>query len=258
MKADWCPKWPALLLVLSAVASLSADPGSRVDGLVSQWINLEQQRSRLESDWLVRNEHLKQQLEILKLEEQTLRRFLAAHRGTRDEVEARRFQLLEQQTSFEARQEGLTAWLDAVVAVLERLQPRLPPPLAAEWQESLQISRTGNGIGNSERLNHIVSMLKTTDDFQRRIAIRTTTMPVADGVTMRVEQAFLGLSQGWYVTADGQHGGYGRPGPDDWQWLDQGQVDEFNTDAVRHLVDMVKAPATARLLELPIRLGTPP
>lgn len=255
--ADLCPKWPALLLVLSAVVSPSADPGSQVDELVGQWINLEQQRSRLESDWLVRSEHLKQQLELLKLEEQTLRQFLAANRGTQDEVEAKRFQLSERQTAFETRQEGLMAWLDAVVTVLERLQPRLPPPLVAEWQESLEISRAGNGVGNSERLNHIVSILKATDDFQRRIAIRTNTMSVADGVTMRVDQAFLGLSQGWYVTADGRHGGYGRPGPDDWQWLDQGQVDEFDVGAVRRLVDMVKAPATAQLLELPVRLGKP-
>lgn len=257
VKTEMRLRWAALPLVLLTVVYPSADPGSEVDGLVSQWIGLEQQRSRLQSDWLVRSQHLKQQLELLKLEERTLRQFLDAHRGTRDEVEAKRFQLLEQQTALEARQEGLTTWLDAVVALLERLQPRLPPPLAAEWQESLEISRAGNGIGNSERLNHLVSMLKTTDEFQRRIPIRTTTMTVADGVTMRVDQAFLGLSQGWYVTADGQHAGYGRPGAGDWRWIDRNQVDGLDTDTVRRLIDMVRVPATASLLELPVQLGTP-
>ena len=203
---------------------MAADVGAEADALVRQWTALEQQRSRLQSDWLMRRQSLQQRFELLALEQQALREFLAAHRGSTDEVEARRFELLEQQTAHEARQEALAAWLDGVAIVLERLQPRLPPPLAAEWQASLQVADAGGNASSSERLNHVLSMLRAVDDFQRVIPLHTTTMTLADGTAMRVDHAFLGLSQGWYVSADGLHAGYGRPGPDGWLWADQAQV----------------------------------
>ena len=247
----------ALLLALSAEPAMPADVGDELDALVRQWTALEQQRSRLQSDWLVRRQYLRQRLELLALEEQTLGEFLAAHRDSTDEVDARRFELLERQTAFEARQEALEVWLDGAVIVLRRLQSRLPPPLAAEWRAALQAAGSGEAASSSERLNHILSMLRTADEFQRVIPVHATTMTMADGTAMRVDQAYLGLSQGWYVSADGRHAGHGRPGPDGWEWVDQSLVDGLDARAVRRLVDMVRAPTTAELLELPVRLGTP-
>lgn len=254
MKGWAISTWALLLLTWFAGWAMAADVGAEVDDLVRQWTALERQRSRLESGWLERRQYLEQRLELLALEEQTLGEFLAAHRGSTDEVEARRFELLEQQTAYEAHQEALAAWLDEAVFVLERLQPRLPPPLAAEWRASLQIAGSGEDVSSSERLNHILSMLQAVDDFQRIIPVHATTMTLADGTVMRVDQAFLGLSQGWYVSADGRHAGYGRPGPDGWKWVDQAEIDGLDARVVRRLVEMVREPTAAELLELPVRL----
>ena len=245
------------LAVLAAKPEAAADAGAEVDGLVRQWTALEQQRSRLQSEWRVRRQYLEQRLELLALEERTLGEFLAEHRSSTDEVESRRFELLEQQTAYEAQQEALAAWLDGVLVVLKRVRPRLPPPLAAEWRNALQLADSGGDASGSERLNHILSMLRAADEFQRVIPVHAATMTLADGAVMRVDQAYLGLSQGWYVSADGRHAGYGRPGPDGWEWTDRAGIDGLDPRAVRRLVDMVREPATAELLELPVRLGAP-
>ena len=43
-------------------------------------------------------------------------------------------------------------------------------------------------------------------------------MSLSDGQDHVAKQVYLGLSHGWYITADQSFAAAGKPGPDGWLW----------------------------------------
>ena len=64
-------------------------------------------------------------------------------------------------------------------------------------------------LTGSEKLQLVLNLLSQLDDFQQKVTLHETVMTLADGQEYLVKQVFLGLSHGWYVTADRGHAAAG-------------------------------------------------
>jgi hypothetical protein len=193
------------------------DPVEDVHQLTLQWTGLEHQKDLLQKNWRRDKPVLEQQLSLLERETQELNRFLKESAQEQDEVEQRRLELIEQQTHLEHEQAALERSLRQAVLRLKALHLQLPPPLVEGWEEELPRLEE-SVLTNSEKLQLVLNLLSQLDDFEQKVTLHETVMTLADGQEYLVKQVFLGLSHGWYVTADQSHAAAGMADPNGWQW----------------------------------------
>jgi hypothetical protein len=210
-------------VLLSALAlpgsaqDADSDPVAEIDALTQQWTDLERQKDVLRADWRTQKPILEQQLRLLERENAELTALLETTAAQRDEVEQRRLELLTEQTELEAEAAALEASLAQASLALHSLQRDLPPPLAEAWVDEL--ARLDNNVETStERFRKLVELLGQLEDFEAKITLNEVVMTLADGREHVVKQVYLGLSHGWYVTADQSFAAAGKPGPDGWLW----------------------------------------
>ena len=242
----------ALAVLASSSAPAQDDPVRAIDALALQWTGLEQQRHRLEADWRTQKPLLEQRLALLEREAAELSALLEASSREQGEVEEQRLELLEVQTRLEREQDALQRTLNQAATTLRALHPQLPPPLVAAWDSALP--RLDDSLATAtEKLQVVLELLGQLDDFARRITLHETVMTLGDGRDYAVEQVFLGVSHGWYVSADQRLAGAGRAGPDGWQWtpFDDGR-------AVARIVAILERRADPALVSILLELGAPP
>ena len=204
-------------LAASSIAQEATDPVREIDALTQQWTDLEHQKDLLRADWRTQKPVLEQQLRLLEREIAELTAFLETTAAQQDEVEQRRLELLTEQTELEEEAAALDAGLAQASVVLHSLQRDLPPPLAEAWVEEL--ARLDNTVETStERFRKLIELLGQLEDFEAKITLNEVVMPLSDGRDHVVKQVYLGMSHGWYVTADQSFAAAGRPGPNGWQW----------------------------------------
>src|SRR5688572_7705364 len=208
-----------LLAALAApsVAQEAADPVREIDALTQQWTDLEHQKDLLRADWRTQKPVLEQQLRLLEREIAELTAFLETTAAQQDEVDRRRLEMLTEQTELEEEAAALEASLAQTSLDLHTLHGGLPPPLAAAWAEELP--RLDNPVETvTERFRKLLDLLGQLDDFNAKVTLNEAVMTLGDGNEHVVKQVYLGLSHGWYVTADQRFAAAGRTGPDGWAW----------------------------------------
>jgi TolA-binding protein len=212
----------SIMLLLAAFAPASGaqeapDPVKEVDALTQQWTSLEHQKDELRSEWRTQKPVLEQQLALLEREIRELTTLLEATAEQQDEVEQQRLTLLEEQTRLEEEAAAVEASVMQASLALHSLQRSLPPPLVDGWVDEL--ARLDNPVGTvTERFQKLIELLGELDDFDAKVTLNEAVMTLGDGNDHVVKQVYLGLSHGWYVTADQSFAAAGMTGPDGWVW----------------------------------------
>lgn len=271
-----------ILFTLTMVLRVNATSSNIIalDNLVTQWTQLEQQHSEISNRWREKKPLLQQQLQLLKEERVQLQTILEQHAKSSDEVVKERFDLLQKQTQMERIQQLMEADLAKISSVLISLHKQLPPPLKKQWniqitllsgdekslgnisilKENKSFQATDNLLNNSEKLDTLLSLLNQIEKFEQRIALHQTTMQLintsteSETIEIQVDQVYLGLSQGWYISKDGKYWGTGNTSIQGWQW--QHQNADVDVSELRLTIDMLTKPITAVLVALPIKLSS--
>lgn len=270
-KITFCFMLVAILIALP-IDAINTN-ATELDNLVIQWTQLEQQHSEIDNHWRENKPLLEQQLLLLKEERIQLQGILNQHATANDEVEKERFDLLQQQTQMEENQQLMESELNKVSSIVISMYSQLPPPLKEKWGADIAILSGGNKLStgtaavvennvphqtntllnNSERLDKLLGLFNHITQFEQRVALHQTTMQVSETTEIQVDQVYLGLSQGWYISKDGQYWGTGNSTVQGWQWQHQNpEVDIFK---LRQTVQMLTEPVVATLVTLPIKLS---
>jgi hypothetical protein len=243
------------LLVATLVCGPSAsnsqtgdDPSQQIDALTLQWTGLERQKVEIEANWRTDRPTLEQQLFLLERESLELSEFLQTTAARQDEVDAKRLELLEQQTRLEQEQASLEADLVVATGALRALHAQLPPPLLDAWTESL--TRLDSPLlTTTEKLQSVLELVGQLDDFQLKVTLHEAVMRMDDGRDYEVRQVYLGLSHGWYVTADERFAAAGAADPDGWRWTAVG-----DGQPVTRIIDILERREAPELVSIPLRL----
>lgn len=237
-----------LVISLCSYAQKPSDLVESIQQLTLQWTGLEHQRDLLQANWRQDKPILEQRLSLLQREEKELTTLLEQSTQNQGEVEQKRLQLLEEQTRLEQEQTLMEQSVAQAALSIHGLFPQLPPPIKQGWEQRLQKLDDGD-LSLSEQLQLILEMLSELDDFQKKITIHETVMSDGDAEFL-VKQIYLGLSQGWYVSADQQRAARGNATPDGWRWEPIAE-----SDGIQQVIDILERRQNATLVNLPVVLG---
>lgn len=254
--------WIIFLLPLASVAQTNSLSSNSLDQLMGQWLDIESQKGRLQSEWSVRKAELTRRLSLLDIEKDALNNIIAQGTKVTSDVDQRRLSLLKVQDALEVEQTLVDSQLKQVVQLIQTLNPKLPPPLQDQWSEKFPLLLQ-TGAGNSEKLERLLGMLLLVNEFDERVAINRTTMITSNAddqpQNLLVTQIYLGASQGWYVSDDGHAYGFGRATGLGWHWW---HGDDASTELGRELDPemllkvraILENPTTASFVSLPIKI----
>ncbi len=240
--------FPCRVLLASAICftpsvSLAADTTAhQIDDLTRQWLQTEQQTTRLITRWQEEKPLAEQRLELLRAEKEQLTNMLERRDQKGDEVDQKREELLQQQSELEAEQAGTEALISALAARLDAFKPMLPPPLQSTWD-----SAAGEDSSNQLRLQ--LARLSSLKEFNERVTLhsmRLTPDEATDSVLVR--QVYLGASQAWFSSADGTYTGTGSVEDGQWVWRFR---DDIDSDAVLRAIAVAEKQVPAAIVPLP-------
>lgn len=236
-------------LLLPVISFAADDPVKDIHQLTLQWTGLEHQKDLLRKNWRRDKPVLEQRLSLLERESRKLNQFLKDSAQEQDEVEQRRLELLEQQTRLEQEHAALERSLRQATIRLKALHVQLPPPLLEGWDEELP--RLEDPLPtSSEKLQLVLKLLGQLDDFQQKVTLHETVITLGDGKEYLVKQVFLGLSHGWYVTADQSHAAAGMANPDGWQW-----TPVADGERIARIIAILERRVNPELITIPLQLN---
>lgn len=246
----WCFCTLSLLLSASAFCQTSANQSvtTQADHLVTQWVSLEKQNTRLKSEWQETKRLLQQRIALLQQEKKQLGALSMSNTAQVDDVTEARQKLLTLQTSMENKQASLSQWLNNEFAQINNIHQQLPPPLASSWQVTLSDLDTTDV---SKRLESLLSLYQSFDEFNQRVSTQQATIIDEHGQEKMVQQLFLGVARGWYLTLDGKTAISGAPTANGWHWAHNQPV---SAQEVKDALAMLAHKKEARLVTLPISL----
>ena len=249
-----------LCLLTTTIASDGGLPAQDRAGVLDQtrsvlekWVETRQIISREKRDWALGQELLNDRIGIVKREIQGLRSRVEDAEKSVSEAEGTRSGLEQQNTSLKET----SAVLDRTVATLETrtrtLLARLPEPLkdrVRPLSQKIPVQAEDTKLSLSERFQNIVGLLNEVNKFQREITITTEVMQLANGTKAEVSVLYVGISQGYYVTNNGDAAGTGTAGAQGFEWT------EANAAAphVKAAIAVLKNEQVARFVPLPIRI----
>lgn len=243
-------------LFSSTAGAQNQSPASQLEGLMQQWLAIEQQRETMRIDWQEEKLVLEQRLDLLIAESTGLQKHLKKHSGLKTKAQQKREELAAEQNTLESRQRKLSQALVQADRHVNALLPRLPEPLKNHWQENIQKLALLKEHP-SKRLDLYLDMYKSFDRFREKVTVHQALMPVAtqenntEQQEILVDQIYLGVAKGWYLSRDGQYAGFGEAGSDQWLWHSDNALSEQLADILK----AAKNPETARILPLNIKLS---
>ena len=122
--------------------------------------------------------------------------------------------------------------------------------MASSWQTTLNDLDKDNA---SKRLESLLSLYQSFDEFNQRVSTQQATITDESGQQKMVQQLYLGVARGWYLTLDGNKAVSGQPTSSGWQWLHQQPVD---AKQVKDALAMLAHKQEAKLVTLPMTLSS--
>ena len=239
---------------LSCIATASgAQTVATSDKLVQQWLDLEQQNSRLKSQWLEAEPALKQRITLLNAEREQLKAVLANSQKTTGNADDDRSKLLAEQNTLEQDSEQLQAQLTLLRQTLAGVAPQLPPLLKQQWQQEAQALTDPNDT--ALQLQVALAQLTKLMEFDNRISLHEEILTTASDEKVLVKQLYLGVARAWFISADGSHKGTGSVVNGEWLW----QFDaELDASPIKNAIAIFEKQQASDFIALPLSLGAQP
>lgn len=251
---------PALvgaLLLAGAAASLAQEPGpSNLQSsrdTVAKWVETQQILAREKKDWQDGKEILERRIELLESEIRALETKVSETRSTLGEADRRRYELVTEGESLRLAAAALAERVGRLEEKVRALLSRSPEPLrdrVAPLSQRLPAPGATTALSLGERYQNVIGVLNEVNKFQRDVTVASEIRTLSDGSRVEVQALYLGLGQGYYVTADGSAAGVGVPSDEGWDWT---QTNEL-APAVRQAIAILQNESVPAYVPLPVTL----
>jgi FtsZ-binding cell division protein ZapB len=236
------------------LAALAAEPQGEVDGVrasLEKWVETRKVISLEQRDWALGKEMLGERIDLVQREIDSLRAKITEAQKSISEADARRADLLTENEKLKEAAASLVEQLVSLEIRTRTLLAKLPDPLRERVRPLSQRLPENTGdtkLSFSERFQNVVGILNEVNKFNREITLTSEVRSLPDGSSAEVTAVYVGIGQGYYVSADGKHAGTGSAPGESWVWTPENRI----ADQVAQVVAILKNEQVASFVKLPV------
>jgi len=249
----------SLAVVATALAAAAAAQEREGDALESNRTALEkyvETRRIISSEkrkWAEGKQMLTDQIEVVKSQIEALRAKITEARNSLTEADEKKAALVDDNRELSEAAAALTGTVAALEARAEELLPRLPEPVRDRVRmlsQQLPENPDQTELSLGKRFQNVVGLLNEINKCNREITITSEVRTLADGTSAEVTALYVGIGQGYYVTAKGDAAGIGTATAAGWTWTPADDAAE----RIAKTIAILKNEQPADFVRLPIRI----
>ena len=225
--------WLLALGLLTSPASAQQIDETR--DTLEQWVETRRVLSNEKRDWALGKELLTERIELVKREVASLQERIASAEESIAEADRKRDELVAENDRLKGSSDALAKTVGGLEERARKLLAQMPEwvqervrPLSQQFPDDPEDTRLSLG----QRFQNVIGVLDTVNKLHRQITTTSELRTLPDGSTAEVSALYVGLSMGYFVTADGLAAGVGSGTPEGWAWTPADQAAEQITHAI--------------------------
>lgn len=233
----------------------TAKPAATLDETrltMGKWIETQQIISKERKDWQQGKEILLGRLELIKQEVTALEGKIAETDAGVAEVARKRAEMLARKEQLEATGTRLVEVVSGMESELRRLFKAIPEPARNRIQPLVQRipeDPTNARVSVAERFQNVLGILNELNKANNEITVHYEVHQLEGGKPAEVQALYVGLAQGYYVSASGE-AGIGQPAPEGWQWVPSKTI----ASEVLEALEIIQGKQSPAFVPLPVKV----
>lgn len=221
---------------------------------LEEWVETRKIISNEKRDFEFAKEMLSERIELVEREIEALKTRIRAAEESITEADQKRGELLEQNERLKEASSSLKETVDDLEVRTKTLLSQLPDPIRERIKPLSQRFPENPGetkMSLSERFQNIIGVLNEINKFNREITMTSEVRDLPDGSSVEVTALYVGIGQGYYVSAKGDIAGVGTVSKQGgWGWK---QADKA-ADEIREVISILKNETVAKFVQLPVEI----
>jgi septal ring factor EnvC (AmiA/AmiB activator) len=220
---------------------------------LAQWIETQRIISSEESSWQTTKLALEGRVALVQQELDDLNNKVSQSNKTIAEEETRKSNLQRELDSAKSSTQALIDAAGQMEAEIMKLKTILPDPILKKVQalyERIPEDPNSTKVSLAERYQNILGILNEADKANNELMVLSEVREIAGASPTEVETIYVGLAQAYFVNADRNFAGTGRPVNGKWQWE---RLDEISSD-VAEMLSVISAKGKPKFVHLPIQI----
>jgi len=221
---------------------------------LARWVKTKQMISEEDRDWQLGREVLEQRVALLEREISTMETKIADARKSIADADAKRRDLASEKSKLVHAAEALSDAIGPLEAKARELVALLPDPIGqrvAPLSRRIPESKEAQArLSLSERFQNVIGIFNEVNKFNQDLTVASELRALPDGTTAEVTAVYVGLAQGYYVTADGRAAGIGEPAPGGWKWTPANEL----AGPIAEVIGVLQEGKNPLYVPLPVRI----
>lgn len=220
---------------------------------LEKWIETRRVIAKEKSEWATSRELLNERIKLVQQEIESLKAKSAEADAGITEADGKRLELVEENEKLKSA----TGTLGGVLAKLEtgtlQLVGRLPGPIRERIRplsQRIPDGRQETKLSVSERFQSVIGVLNEVNKFNHEIVMSSEVRSLADGTSVEVVSLYIGLGQGYYVSANGKVAGIGTASKEGWVWKEANEA----APQIARAIAVLKNEQVASYIQLPLEV----
>ncbi|MBN1515009.1 DUF3450 family protein [Candidatus Sumerlaeota bacterium] len=221
---------------------------------LSEWVETQRVIAKEKRDLALAKETLNQRIELVQQEIEALKGKIHNAEESIAEADKKRVELLEQNETMKTASSALAGILAELETQTKDLLNRLPESLQERvnlLSQQLPDNPDETQLSLSQRFQNVVGILNFLNKANREITVASEVRALPDGTSAEVAVLYLGVSQAYYVGANGAVAGIGHATDEGWVWE---QRNEF-AEPIANAIAILKNEQAASFVQLPLEIN---
>lgn len=246
---------PSLLIAQASAPAAEAPATPTLDEtriVMDKWIETQQIISKERKDWQQGKEILTGRVNLVKGEIELLQEKIKAADTAITETETKRSEFVAQIDQLKATDAAMADKLTAMEDEIRKLMVQLPFPISEKLQplyQRIPADPAKARISVAERLQNVLGILNEVNKSNNEIFVNFEVHTLADGKPAEVQVIYVGLAQGYYISAKGE-AGIGRPTPEGWKW----EATPESAEAIMSALEIMQGKKSPAFMPLPVTI----
>lgn len=219
---------------------------------LTKWIETQQIISHERNDWQQGREILVSRLELVQREVALLEEKIKQAEASVAEADKKRAELVAENDLLKADGSNLAVSVGEMESRILRLVRQLPEPMQGKLSPLTQrvpADTAESRVSVAERFQNVLGILNEVNKQNGEITVSYEVRELANGRPSEVRALYVGLAQGYYVSASGE-AGVGTPTADGWAW----KPSAILAKDVLNALEILQGKQTPAFVPLPVRI----